>query len=564
MRIAKISSMLLLLLCVFVSKLALAATGGALSGIIKDSRGMPMAGALVVLLEGRFSPKVLSTMMTDGEGRFEAKDLFPGWYSLKVSAASYIPIIKTGIKIAAGKMSNLNLMLENLHERSGLGATGDGDVVESKEDIESVLRTASSTRPILRILDSPADGTTQIAADMEAHSDSPSKTSGFRGVVNVYAAAYSVDSDLMNAGSAFTEFALVKDVNPHLTWVIAGVVSDSRFAEIDSLLRFRNVRGHNPSVRFSLGQMPYLSPLAPLTDKNLQTMSVYNIDFQDELKVSEVLSVIYGAESMGSSPDIGARRFRPRWGVGFQPTSKSRFSYLHTTSLPRMSRLLDLPEGENIVLSSPFQHEFGSSMDFRMVGVSHSETSVEQKLGDSSQLRVGLYSDDHSDRRAPLYTTLPYLSRYSTRGVRVAYHRSLGSRLDGTFGYTYGGGVRANSELTQLTPENFHMVVAKLATAISHSGTELSATYRWISGYSLTMIDPYQENFESSSPGVSFMISQVIPYVGRFIPGKLEAQVDVRSLFTREAPDLHNSATLRRLDFVQPPKSVRGGLQLKF
>src|SRR5215831_18847808 len=170
MRIAKICSMLLLLLCVFVSKSALAATGGALSGIIKDSRGMPMAGALVVLLEGRFNPKVLSTMMTDGEGKFEAKDLFPGWYSLKVSAASYIPIIKTGIKIAAGKMSNLNLMLENLYERSGLGASGGGNDAASKEDVESVLRTASSTRPILRIFDSP-DGEPQLDADLEAHSD---------------------------------------------------------------------------------------------------------------------------------------------------------------------------------------------------------------------------------------------------------------------------------------------------------------------------------------------------------------------------------------------------------
>ena len=78
------------------------------------------------------------------------------------------------------------------------------------------------------------------------------------------------------------------------------------------------------------------------------------------------------------------------------------------------------------------------------------------------------------------------------------------------------------------------------------------------------MIDPYQEIFESSSPGVSFMVSQAIPYVGRFIPGKLEAQFDVRNLFARDTSELHNSATLRRLEFVQPPKSVRGGIQLKF
>jgi hypothetical protein len=501
---------------------------------------------------------------TDGQGKFEVKDLFPGWYSLKVSAASYIPLIKTGIKVAAGKMSSLNLMLENLYERTGLGA-GSENGSDSKEDIESVLRTASSTRPILRLVDSSAEGEPQIQADMEAHSVSSPKSSGFSGVVNLYAAAYSSDPDLISAGSTFTEFALVKDVNPRLSWVIAGVVSDSRFAEVDSMLRFRNIKGHNPSIRFSLGQLPYLSAASAITDKSFQTMSLYNVDFQDEVKVSEVLSVIYGAEFQGTNPAGDFRRFRPRWGIGFQPTGTSRFSYLHTTSLPRMNRSLSLPEGESIVLSSPFQHDFGSPLIFGTRGVSHSEVSTEQKLGRGSLLIVGAYSDDHANRRAGMYEIPAYSPvPYSARGVRVAYRQALGSRLDAVLGYTYGGGIRTDGQFTELTPQNFHMLVAKLVTEISHSGTEIAATYRWISGYSLTVVDPYQEIFESSAPGVSFLVSQAIPYVGRFIPGKLEAQLDVRNLFAKDTSELDNSATVRRLEFIQPPKSVRGGIQLKF
>jgi hypothetical protein len=564
MRTVKISLILLALLRVSVSEQALGATGGALAGVIKDSRGMPMAGALVVLLEGRFNPKILSRVTTDGEGKFEVKDLFPGWYSLKVSAARYIPLIKTGIKVAAGKMSSLNLMLENLYERTGLGG-GNENGSGSNEDIESVLRTASSTRPILRILDSASGEEPQIQADMEAHSGSSAKSSGFRGLVNLYAAAYSADPDLMTAGSTFTEFALVKDVNPRLSWVIAGVVSDSRFAEVDSMLRFRNISGHNPSVRFSLGQLPYLSSVSAIADKSLQTMSLYNVDFQDELKVSEVLSFIYGAELQGTNPAGDARRFRPRWAVNFQPSRTNRFSYLHTTSLPRMNRSLNLPEGESMVLSSPFQHDFGSPLNLGTRRISHSEVSAEQKLGTNSLVIVGAYSDDYANRRAGLYQIPAYGQLpYSAKGMRVAYRQAFFSRLDGVVGYTYGSGIKAGGQLTELTPENFHMLVAKLVTQVAHSGTEIAATYRWISGYSLTVIDPYQEIFESSSPGVSFMVSQAIPYVGRFIPGKLEAQFDVRNLFAKDTSELHNSATLRRLEFVQPPKSVRGGIQLKF
>jgi hypothetical protein len=553
----------LLLFCVSVAQQSFGAAGGAVSGVIKDSRGMPMAGALVILLEGRFNPKILSRVTTDGEGRFEVKDLFPGWYSLKVSAASYIPLIKTGIKVAEGKMLSLNLMIENLYERTGLGS-GSEKGAGSDEDIESVLRTASSTRPILRILDSSSGEEPKIQADLEAHAGSSARSSGFRGIVNLYAASYSADPDLITVGSAFTEFALVKDVNPRLSWVIAGVVSDSRFAEVDSMLRFRNIRGHNPSVRFSLGQLPYLSSVSAIADKNLQTMSLYNVDFQDELKVSEILSVIYGAEVQGTTPAGDARRLRPRWGINLQPTRTSRFSYLHTTSLPRMNRSLNLPEGESIALSSPFQHDFGSPLNLGTRRVTHSEVSAEQKLGENS-LVVGAYSDDYANRRIgfseiPAYSHLPY----SAKGLRVAYRQAFASRLDGVFGYTYGSGIRTTGQFTELIPENFHMLVAKLVTQVTHSGPEVAATYRWVSGYSLTVIDPYQEIFESSSPGVSLMVSQAIPYVGRFIPGKLEAQFDIRNLFAKDTSELHNSATLRRLEFVQPPKSVRGGIQLKF
>src|SRR5207249_5062775 len=159
MRIIKIS---LILFAAFFfhgvgSGIVLGVTGGRLSGIIKDSHGMPMAGAVVVLLEGRFNPKVQATVTSDADGKFEVKDLFPGWYSLKVTVGNYIPLIESGIRIAAGKVSNLNLILENLYQRSLNDGSGDNPRGAVQEDIEAVLRTASSTRPILRILDSTTE-----------------------------------------------------------------------------------------------------------------------------------------------------------------------------------------------------------------------------------------------------------------------------------------------------------------------------------------------------------------------------------------------------------------------
>jgi Carboxypeptidase regulatory-like domain len=540
------------------------APAGSVSGIIRDSHGVPLGGAVVTLLQGQFNPRVRTTVTTNGAGKFEIKDLFPGLYSIKVSVANYAPLLRSGIRVVAGKIANLNLMLENLYQQTVLGGSGDENDGRVKEDIESVLRSAASTRSILRILDSADEGEDPLTADFEVDRSPLSKRDDTRGVVNVYTTAYSSDPDLLNVGGTFTEFALIRDINPRTSWVVAGVVSDSAFAEIDSMLRLRDYNGHNSSVRLSLGQLPYLASLSPVLDNNLQRLNLFNLDVQDELRVSSILSVMYGAEFQGTNPTIDARRFRPRWGIGFQPTRSSRFSYFRTTSLPRLSRTLSLPEDESVVFSSPFQHEFGNPLNFGTNRVTHSEVASEQKIREGSVFWLGTYSDDFSSTRGALPGLPARKALPSARGIRVAYRQALSKRLDSEFGYTYGGGVRINEDSSEFTGQNFHVLVAKLTTDFSQSRTKVSATYRWISGSSITVIDPYQEIFESSSPGLSVMLTQAIPYVGKLLPGKLEAQLDVRNLFAKDSSDLYSFAPLRRLEFLQAPKSVRGGIKLKF
>ena len=124
--------------------------------------------------------------------------------------------------------------------------------------------------------------------------------------------------EFASAGSTFTDFAFIKDVGTSTTWVVAGVVSDSGFAELDSLLRFRASDRHTTSARLSLGILPYVSdPLSPIPDQNVRRLNMYNLDLQDELKVSEMLSVIYGAELQVTDPSSKAPRFRPQVGIPY-------------------------------------------------------------------------------------------------------------------------------------------------------------------------------------------------------------------------------------------------------
>jgi Carboxypeptidase regulatory-like domain len=537
---------------------ALGAAGGGVSGVVRDPHGVPLAGVMVTLLQGRFNSKAVQTATTDAAGRFEIKDVLPGLYSLRANLASYLPLIKSGIGVASGKMAELSLILETLYLQSVSGSSS-GDENAVKEDIESVLRSASSTRPILRVFDANA-------GDSEEWGQSTNRgRSGIRGVVSFSTAAFSTAPDLASAGNTFTDFAFIKDVNPGTTLVVAGVLSDFGFAEVDSLVRLRGNDRHIASVRLSVGILPYLSDsLTPLLDRNVRRLNMYNLDLQDEIKLSETLSVIYGAEVQMTDPSTRGSRFRPRWGFKFQPSMRRNYTFIRTSSLPQMQRTLDLGDGDTIALTSPFQHEFGNRLNFGVSRITHTESAMSQALGANSQFILGVYSDDFSANQVALGEGANQRIFNTARGARVAYGRKFSNRLDTLIGYTYGVGIEASRDFAELNPRNFHVVTARVRSEVSLTGTRFAATYRWVSGDSVTIIDPYQDLFDSASPGVSVMFAQAIPYLGRFIPGRLEAQVDMRNLFGRGTSELYQSASLRRVEFVQPTRSVRGGIKLKF
>jgi hypothetical protein len=403
-----------------------------------------------------------------------------------------------------------------------------------------------------------------IAVNLEADRATYRRREDFQGVVNVYTTAYSSDADLASLGGIFTQFALAKDLNPRIGWVVAGVASDTGFAEVDSALKLRDVNGHNTSMRLSFGQFPYFSEGSSGHTEYGHRMNLFNLDFQDEMKIGNSVFLAYGAEMQGTNPALDVRRFRPRMMLGVQPFRNQRFTFVRTSSLPRSQRTFSLPEGETIVLSSPFQHESGSRLNLGTSHVTHTEFSTERLISGGATLSVAAYSDSFSPRLSAFWGDPGSDRRPSNKGVRVAYHRALGSRMEGAFGYTFGGGIRPALQGAPFSPQNVHVLVAQISSEFPSSKTRVTTTYRWVSADSITVIDPYQEVFESSFPGVSFMVTQLIPYFGRFIPGKLEAQVDVRTLLTRSNPDFYSMAAVRRLEFLQPPKSVRGGIQLKF
>jgi len=79
-----------------------------ISGYVRNANGVPQMGAAVDVLGSALQRL---RIFTDENGFFSASGLVPGYYTLKVSAPSFLPTLRDKINVRAGASVLLNLTL---------------------------------------------------------------------------------------------------------------------------------------------------------------------------------------------------------------------------------------------------------------------------------------------------------------------------------------------------------------------------------------------------------------------------------------------------------------------
>src|SRR5579863_7723690 len=130
--------------------IAPAKLSGALSGLVRDAVGIPQMGATVLLFT--HEDRLFGRALTDEKGAFSFLSLAPDTYSVRVSLRSFVPVFRDNIVVQPGLRSVLNVNLSTLFSTIQLVAPPEGERALMSDDWKWVLRSASSTRPILRIL----------------------------------------------------------------------------------------------------------------------------------------------------------------------------------------------------------------------------------------------------------------------------------------------------------------------------------------------------------------------------------------------------------------------------
>src|ERR1700730_7477355 len=130
---------------------------GAISGYVRNNSGIPQMGAVVQIL-GAANRGL--TVFTDGAGYYTASGLLPGFYTLKVTAPSFLPALREKVGLHAGASLNVNVTLSTL---LGVMQLGPIRPLPDEDDWKWTLRSVAN-RPILRVFSDPT-----LPAEKQTH-----------------------------------------------------------------------------------------------------------------------------------------------------------------------------------------------------------------------------------------------------------------------------------------------------------------------------------------------------------------------------------------------------------
>jgi hypothetical protein len=515
----------------------------------------------VVEIFGPTTPAL--TVFTDVAGFYTATDLVPGLYTLKVTAASFLPALHEKIGLRAGGSAHVNVTLNtllNVMQVGPLRGTSDDD------DWKWTLRSVAN-RPILRVLDDPAS-----APDKQDH-ELKGQLSFLAGSA---AEGYGSGSDMS------TGFSVERSI---FSTSRVGLRGSMGYGDGLPAAALRGIYSH----QLPDGSQPTLAitmrRFAP-SDPNLHNAALQALALSagDDIAMGDVLELKFGSELQAIQFLGRATAFRPYASADLHLSPDTVVEYDYTTSLPDPraekgfdSAPADLSESNPRVSVDDFATKLESAH--------HQELSVSHRMG-KNKMQVAVFSDRVNNTALigtgevtaaggfvlpDIYSgTFTYRgNNLDTNGLRVVLERQISSDLTATLDYAYGGvldlsrpDVALEEARQWVSTERRHAVAAKLSGAVPRTHTRWIASYRWVNGGALTPVDMFNASPGQSDPYLNVFIRQPIPSMG-ILPGHMEAVFDLRNLLAQGyVPVVGQDG--QTVYLVQSARSVRGGVAFNF
>ncbi len=533
---------------------------GAISGYVRDASGIPQMGAVVEIVGT--AARTL-TVFTDGAGFYSASDLLPGLYTVKVSAASFLPAWRDKVGLHPGASTHLNITLSTLLNAMRVGPLRGGS---DDDDWKWTLRSVAN-RPVLRVFDDPA------TAEEKHENDVQGSLSFLAGSA---ASGYGSGSDMT------TGFSLERNVFSVDRIGLKGNVGYGDGIPVTALRAMYSHRlpdGSGPSMAIATRRFAPSDP--NLHNASLQSMALAG---REDFAISDVLELQVGSE-LQSIQFLGRlTAFRPYGSVDVHVSPDTIVGYNYATSLPTPQDKSADPESEASFTEANPRISL-ANFTTKLESARHQELNVSHRWG-KNKMQVAVFKD-HIDNTALLGTgevtaaggdllpdvysgTFTYTGNtLDARGLRLVLERKLDSDLTATLDFAYGGvldlskpEVAIQNAGQWITTQRREAVAAKLSGRVSCTHTRWIASYGWINGQALTPVDMFNASPGQSDAFLNLFIRQPIPTMG-FLPGHMEALIDLRNLLAQGyVPVMAQDG--QTVYFVQSARSVRGGVTISF
>lgn len=540
---------------------------GKISGYVKNSAGVPQMGAVVEVLTSANA----QTLYTDSRGFFTTSGLLPGTYLVKVTAPSFLPTIRENVRLESGASLVVNLTLNTLFEAVQI-LPARARTTEEHDDWKWTLRSASN-RPILRVLE---DGPLVVVSKSENEGDRVLKA-------RVAFMAGNEGSGFGSAPDMSTNFAVEQSVFTSGTLAFNGDIgygAGTPSGILRASYSHSMPNGSHPEVALTMRRFATVDSAA--RDAALQALA---LSLSDNMQFGNVLGIRYGSEVQTIQFHGRANAFRPFGSADLHFGPNTVVEYAYATSRPTTRRYKGFDSSPaDLSETDPRVALVGN--DPRIEHARHHELSVSRRMG-MNRVQAAYYRDrvenivltgvgdgglpNTGDFLTDIYSgTFNYAGGdLSTSGVRLVFERKISDDLTATFDYAFGGvltldqtGMDWSTVRENLRSQRRHSFATKVAGTVPRLKTHVVGSYRFTNGDALTPVDMFNASAGQMDPFFNIFVRQPLPG-RRFIPGNMEALVDVRNLLAQGYMPLIGQDG-HTIYLVQAARSFRGGLAFTF
>jgi hypothetical protein len=569
---------------------------GGLTGLVRDGVGIPQMGATVLLFN--HEERLFARVLTDEKGGFSFLSLIPDVYSVRVSLRSFVPVFRDNIVVQPGVRSILNVNLTTLFSTIQLVTPPPGERAIMTDDWKWVLRSASATRPILRILPN---------FDPNFDPDHPRRSAAVfsetRGLVKLsggdggQVTGYGNEADL---GTAFAVATSLFGNNQVAVSGNLGYTAQSGMATAGFRTSYkRDLGGISPVVSLTMREMviPRIADAmagGPGAVGDLPPLRTMSISLGDQTQLSDALQLQYGFSLDSVSFLDRLHYFSPYAQLNYELPDASKIDLSYTSGNARP----DLGSSQ-AALDSELQRDINALSLVPRVSLRDGRAKVQRgedlEIGYSRKegsrtFRVSGYRERVSNAALTIVAPggvyvggdiLPDLfssssvfdaGNYQTLGYTASMTQNLGDNFKVTAIYgSVGVLVPQADRLSTDNPEELrslihasrrNAVTARGSGTVPKIGTHFIASYQWMDQSAITPAHMYSTQSMRSEPGLNVYVRQPIPTFFS-LPWRMEASADLRNLLAQGYLPM-SFPDGRRLLLVQTPRSFRGGLSFIF